>query len=292
MPSIKHEALALLVRENPELARHFCTQLGVPVPANSRPRLTSEDATQVHQLTMDRTVFFVDEDDKTTFAVVYEVQLKFKPEKHKTWPMYLAQTRFRHDCPAVLIVICPTTTAAKACAAPIDLGHPGLVLRPLVIGPDSIPKITTVEEALDNIELAVQSCLAHGDGEDGAAILEVVTEALDAVDGDKAKLYLDLLTATLGESGKLWLEEFLVSAQYEYASDYVRGVREVGREEGREEGKVLGEARMLLVALAGRGIEVDAKSEARIRECEDTGQLEQWMRRALVIDQVEDLFSE
>lgn len=61
--------------------------------------------------------------------------------------MYLVSLRTRMKCPAILVVVCIESTVAKWCATPIDLGHPGLVLTPLVLGPDLIPLVTTPEEA-------------------------------------------------------------------------------------------------------------------------------------------------
>jgi hypothetical protein len=47
-----------------------------------------------------------------------------------------------HDCPAVLLVVCAGQRIAAWASEPITIGHPGFVLRPLVLGPDLVPVIT------------------------------------------------------------------------------------------------------------------------------------------------------
>jgi hypothetical protein len=51
-------------------------------------------------------------------------------------------------------------TAAWASRA-IDLGHPGMTLKPIVLGPEQIPQVVEPEEAIRTPELAVLSALAR-----------------------------------------------------------------------------------------------------------------------------------
>jgi hypothetical protein len=44
-------------------------------------------------------------------------------------------------------VICPESRAAAWARRPISLGHPGLVLTPLVLGPDEVPVLTVAGPA-------------------------------------------------------------------------------------------------------------------------------------------------
>ncbi|MFO7564367.1 MAG: hypothetical protein R6X02_17100, partial [Enhygromyxa sp.] len=69
---------------------------------------------------------------------------------------------------------------------------------------------------------------------------------------------------------------------------YHFGVKE-GREAGREEARsVLTGA--ILDLLAERGVEVDARSDAKIRECKHLPTLKRWVRRAVHVTRVADLF--
>ena len=73
-------------------------------------------------------------------AVVVEAQLGRDQDKQWTWPVYLITLRARLRCPTVLLVVCVEATTATWCATPIELGHPGFTLCPLVLGPDRMPR--------------------------------------------------------------------------------------------------------------------------------------------------------
>jgi hypothetical protein len=63
------------------------------------------------------------------------------------WPVYVVNTRARLRCPVALLVVCPDAGIAAWCAAPMETGHQGFVLRPLVLGPDRVPVVTDVDLA-------------------------------------------------------------------------------------------------------------------------------------------------
>ena len=48
----------------------------------------------------------------------------------------------QHQCDsAILVVLCWSETEAEKCRQANPMGHPGFVLVPIVIGPDSAPDI-------------------------------------------------------------------------------------------------------------------------------------------------------
>ena len=63
-----------------------------------------------------------------------------------------------------------------------------------------------------------------------------------------------------------------------------------GKVEGRAEGKVEGQIEALFSILAARGLEPDARTRARIRNCQDSKQLDMWLARAAVADKPRDVF--
>ena len=75
-------------------------------------------------------------------------------------------------------------------------------------------------------------------------------------------------------------------SESQYQSEFAKKYVAVGREEGVAEGK----ARALLDVLAARGITVDGRSEKRIVGCTATRQLDAWIKRAVSVDRVRDLF--
>lgn len=101
--------------------------------------------------------------DDPVLAVVVEVQLRRDQRKRFSWPVYLTSLRARLGCPTVLMTISLSHAIATWCAMPISLGHPGLVLTPLVLGPDIFPVMSDAADVVRNPELAVLSALAHPD---------------------------------------------------------------------------------------------------------------------------------
>lgn len=120
----------------------------------------------------------------TLMGVVVEVQRDEKERKRFTWPEYVAALRSKHECPVTLLVICPKQSVANWYAEPIELGHPGLVLRPLVIGPKDIPVVTDPDTVSASPTLGVLSAAAHGMGK--TDVLEALHTGLDAIDPEDA----------------------------------------------------------------------------------------------------------
>nr|VFK32568.1 MAG: Putative restriction endonuclease [Candidatus Kentron sp. MB]VFK35386.1 MAG: Putative restriction endonuclease [Candidatus Kentron sp. MB]VFK77271.1 MAG: Putative restriction endonuclease [Candidatus Kentron sp. MB] len=80
--------------------------------------------------------------------------------------------------------------------------------------------------------------------------------------------------------------------------DSLEMVRQEGESEGRTQGKAERkaegslEARInaLFTTLRVRGIDVDAETRSRIRDCRDEGQLEAWLAKAVVATRPVDIF--
>jgi hypothetical protein len=86
------------------------------------------------------------------------------------------------------------------------------------------------------------------------------------------------------------LEALMKSGKYEYQTEFVRKLRAQGLEQGREEGRQEGEMDALLEVLDARGIEVDAEARQRILACKDLVQLKAWLRKAVTVSSVQELF--
>ncbi len=230
--------------------------------------------------------------DQPVLAVVIEIQLGRDGGKRWSWPVYLATLRSRLRCSVVLLVLCSTTRIADWCAVPIDLGHPGWVLRPLVVGPDRVPVVTEPADAERSPELAVLSAMAHGAEQGhGEKVLSALLAGLRSIDDEHLTRYHDLVLAALPAAARACLEDMMTAGTYEYMSDFVRRNVNQGRAEGRVEGRVEGKADALLSMLAARGIEVPEDAKARITSCTDLDQLDAWITRAVAIDTVDELFA-
>ncbi|MGW5265168.1 hypothetical protein ACWEQG_29710 [Microbispora sp. NPDC004025] len=211
--------------------------------------------------------------------MIVEVQRGPDPGKIWSWPMYLVSLRTRLECPVILLVVCPEAPVARWCARPIELGHPGLVLKPLVAGPNEVPVITDPGQAAEDIELAVLSAIHHAATPEGPEILNALFAALHNLDRDLGGMYADMVRAALPREVWDHLEEHLKTETYEYLSDWAR--ENIAK--GKAEGKAEGQAEAILTVLSARGIEVSEDVSEKIRKCHDLDRLAAWLRAAATV---------
>jgi hypothetical protein len=271
--------------------------LGMDVPHHTETVLTSSVLTNCDpkEWNSDGAVLLRDGPEHV-LAVVVERQHRKDARKRASWPAYLVTLYARLDCPAVLVVLCPTDGVACDCAEPIQIGHPGFVLAPLMIGPSATPRVTEPEQARALPELAVLSARAHGD--EDPRVLDTVMQALDSIDADRRAFYYDYVLAGLGEAAQKYMEDLMAVATWEWQSDFARtyvGIghekgREEGREEGREKGRAEEAARNVLTVLKTRGLMVSDAIRTRITGCTDLETLEAWLARAVTVERPEELF--
>lgn len=285
MPSQLHEVLVTLFRERPELAAELLTgALGMRLPEYREARLEPSDATDLAptEYRADAVVVLSD-GGRPVLAVVVEIQLSRDPTKAWSWPVYLATLRARLRAPTALLVLCPDRGVARWCSTEIEMGHPGWVLRPLVVGPDVVPIVVDPLEACRSPELAVLSVMAHGDHGNLDQALDALMKGLEKLDDDRARLYADVALAALPAAARARLEELMSIGTYEYQSGFAR--RYYGQ------GKVEGEAEAVLKVLAARGVTVPDEARARIAGCTDLDELDTWLTRAVSISTIDELFA-
>ncbi|MPZ25398.1 MAG: hypothetical protein GEV12_02845 [Micromonosporaceae bacterium] len=282
MPSSLHEAFVELFRQRPSLAAELLTgPLKIDLPTFQQARLESGELTEVTptEYRADAVVVLT-ESNTPVLGVVVEAQLAKDPGKQWSWPNYLTSLRARLRCPTVLLVICPDPRTARRCATPIELGHPGFVLHPLVLGPDQVPVVTDPAQAGRSPALAVLSAMAHGNHPDRDRILHTLMSVL--VDDDHRERYADIVFTALPEAARHYLERLMATETYEYKSDYARRYF--------SQGEARGEAKALLTLLAARDIPVNDDARTRITECTDLDQLDTWVRHAATATTINDLF--
>jgi hypothetical protein len=273
-----HETLVDLFKNRPSLGAELLSEaLGIALPAYTEARIISVDLTQIRpaEYRADLVVLLLD-GDLAASVLIIEVQLGVDPRKRFTWPEYVTAARAVHGCPANLLVIAPDPDVATWCAAPIELGVPGFVLRPPVLGRAAVPVVTDPVAAAGRPELAVLSAMAHGASDVGAAIAAAVLPTLRDLDDEKARFYGDLVLNSLNEATRRALEAMMKG--YEYQSDFAKKYVAQGRVEGRAEGLVEGETRALLTTLQVRGIAVPEDARAMIMAQKDPEQLDRWLK--------------
>ncbi|MGH3930044.1 MAG: hypothetical protein ACRDTF_08725 [Pseudonocardiaceae bacterium] len=285
MPSYLHEALVELFRHRPSLVADLLAGvLGMDLPAYEGARVEAAECVDLApaEYRADAVVVLTG-GGGPVLAVVVEVQLTRDRGKWWSWPVYVALVRARLRCPAVLLVVCVDAGVAAWAATPIELGNPGALLPPSVVGPERIPVIT---QGGGTPEVVVLSAMAHGGEPDGSGVLKVLVGALASVEVEHAVLYAELVLAALPAAARRHLEALMSTHTYEYLSEYAQKFVTQGKAEGMAEG----EASAVLAFLEARGIEVPGSARARIRKCRDLDQLDAWVRRAATADTVDDLF--
>jgi hypothetical protein len=186
--------------------------------------------------------------------------------------------RAERGCPAGLLVVAPDPSVAAWCAEPIEIGSPGFVLTPQVLGRGAVPIITNPVEAARRPELAVLSAMAHGDGARGAAIAAAVLPAVWRLDDERARFYGDLVLTSLTEAARRALEAMMKG--YEYQSDFAKKYVAQGRAEA------------VLTVLQSRSIAVPDLARERILAEREPARLKRWLERAVVAASISEVLDE
>jgi hypothetical protein len=261
------------------------------IPETGEARLASPDMSEAVPAVCraDGALLYGEDGDK--LGVIIETQRGQDDDKHYSWLEYIANFRAREKCQVVLTVICPDRQTARWAAKPVETGHPGLVLNPLVIGPDNTPLITDVAEALGNIGLAVISAVTKSQDPLIKEVLSTLEAALGKIDQKLAGRYGQYIYVSLtGVAQKEW-GNLMAMQTHSYQGDFAESLLAEGEAKGEAKGKAEGKAeegaKMLLEA---RSIEVSEEVRARITSCMDTAVLEEWFQRALTADCAERVF--
>jgi len=319
MVSMEHEILVELFKNRPTLAAELLAEaLGETIPPYDHADITSEALTEIKpaEYRADLVIKLLKADDPV-LVVVIEVQLKIDPAKRFSWPVYVVVAREEHRLPVMLLVVAPDSNVAEWCAAPIETGVRGFVLRPPVLTRHLIPKVTDPVEATRRPELALLSAMAFGDSEDAVEIARAASEGFSSLDPELAGFYSDIMYNAINEAARRALE--VTMKGYVYTSPYAREIFQQGRDEGvklgrdegvklgrdegvklgRDEGVKLGRdeglrlaARSLITVLRARGIDVPEQLRQRILGEQDIHRMEQWLERAVSATVLGDVFNE
>jgi hypothetical protein len=278
VPSLLHEVLVEMFRKRAELALDLLRVCAGIVLEGTSAELGSVDLSQVAspEYRADAVVILRDENGIVTAAVIVEIQLSIDPDKQRTWPVYTTVLRAVLDCPVTLLVLVRDDAVRRWARQPIELGHPGFALQPIVVAYEDIPRITDPAMARAAPELAVLSAIAHSDLEVARATLE----GIRALPEDVWKLYLDVVLMTLPALARQILEAEMKESAYEseFGAFLVDRGREEGREQGREEGLRKARERLQTLALAlarARLGTIDDQLEARVHALTDDNALDE-----------------
>ncbi|WP_066361249.1 hypothetical protein [Herbidospora mongoliensis] len=187
------------------------------------------------------------------------------------------------------MVFAPDRNTARRYSAPIPVGHPGFILKPLVIGPDAVPVITDIEAARASPELAMLSAAIHG--KENVAVLEAAVHAANLIDPQKSVVYFEYLAERLPEAMKRELETLMTMITPERHTIVATENFAAGEKKGRTESRIEVSKRYLLLAIEQRDLTCDEDLRARITSCEDADLLDRWMQRALLAKSVAEILA-
>ncbi len=284
--SLEHEGPLFLLGERPEL---LTTLLGMDLPADARVALANAEFTQAVPLERRAdAVVTIEQHGTVTHAFVVEVQLAIDPEKAFSWPLYLASLHARVRCTTSLVVLAPDASVAAWARRPIATFGAG-PFRPVVLGPDEFPRITSLDLAVRMPELAVLSALVHGDAPGAETVIAALVHALARLDDPIAESYLDLvLSSSVGNLVRAALEASMPLTNYEYKSDFAKKYVAQGREEGRVDAA----RKLLLAILEERSLGPSERTRARVEATSTPELLERWVRTAATATHEEDVFED
>ncbi|MGW0251302.1 hypothetical protein ACWDYH_32210 [Nocardia goodfellowii] len=208
--------------------------------------------------------------------------------KTAAWAYYLAFLHAKYTLPVVLLVICQDEPTACWAEGKLFLGMPlwpSLIVRPLVLGPHNVPRITDVSTAASDIPLAALSAITHAKESDVGAILETLALALrDMGETAEHNIFAELTELALGHNSKaaqLWRK--LMSIDLSFFRSETSNLL-------REQGAVRELANDILLILERRGVELPDDALARIKSCTHLETLRAWLLRAATANQVGDMF--
>jgi hypothetical protein len=290
-----------MFRENPGLASHLIASvLHVDVPPHDTAAVVESSLDQLLPIEFraDLVLELRDAAGAIVLAIVLEVQRDEDPDKAYSWPVYVVVVRAKKRCPAVVLVVAPDADVARWATRPIELGLGLGTLRPLVLGPATVPEVTDSEVAAREIELAVLSAVAHGNGPNGLAVVQTALVALTRLDHEHAAVYFQILWNALREPMRRALEAMVMERRtdgsaksYPFVQEiFARELRE-GELKGLREGELNGRRDALVRLIARTGIALTDDERARIQSCEETATLDRWIENVLGARSASDILS-
>ncbi|CAL9486546.1 hypothetical protein [Streptomyces sp. enrichment culture] len=294
MVSSSHETLHRIFQEDPGLFVRAVKGVGVtfadPVAAVPFPTDLTENRPVERRVD---TLLRLETGDGARFLLAVESQGKPDSDKPASWAYYLSHLHAKYRLPPLLLVVCADRRTADWASRHVDIGPvqwPSLTVRPLVLGPDSLPVINTPDEAARDIPLTVLSAAVHRRDPDAGAILKALATALkdlSADDESTASKFIELTEQGLGTTpaANLWRQIMAADLSF-FQSQTAQNLRA----EGREEGVAATRAEDILLLLGDRGVEVPEEARERILGCQDLGVLGVWFRRAITAVSVAEVF--
>jgi hypothetical protein len=279
MPSLEHNGLVEMFRDNPALAPHLLEMLfHLDLPAHAAVTVgeTALDQLLPIEYRADLVLELRDTAGVLVLAIVLEVQRDEDADKKYTLPVYVTVVRARKRCPAVVLVVAPDPKVAAWAADPIDLGLGLGTVKPLVLGPAIVPVVTDEAEAMREAELSVLSAVAHGNGPEGLPVVLAALAALGRLDQEHAVVYFEIIYKARRAPMQRALEAKIMERQSAVKVTYPPFLQRLV-----EGGELKGKRDTLLRLVRRAGIAFTPDDEARMLACADPETLDRWVDNVL-----------
>ena len=295
MISAKHEAIHRTLQEDPASIGQALQMLGLNVGTIKEASILSPDATEVNPLERRPDAVICIETAQTgSFLVIVEVQLRPVDSKWSTWLYYLAYMQEKHELPTALLVLCPDRTVAAWADVEQSFGPPMIAqrsasLRPVVCGPDSLPKYTTAEAVAGQIPLAALSVIVHADDPDVESMMTVLAAEIEAAaPGDNKFIFADFVSSGVSstQASHLWRTIMLMSTSYP-ESPLAKAVAE----EAAAKATVQARSQDIVDILRLKDVAMSNEERERILACRDTEVLRRWFDRAVKASSIDEVFA-
>ncbi len=315
MVTTEHEAIGDLFRGDPNFApRLLKTLFGKDIPSYAHVRVGDSALNQTMSVEFRADVVLQLEDERQipTLSIVVEVQRNVDVRKENAWPVYATVQRSKTNCATIVLVVATNEEVAKWATTPIDIGWGLTTMRPLVLGPASIPVITDPAVACADPSLALLSALCHDQGEHGRDVVLAAEEALMASPKDMSKELAAMMVAVVYNHVQTPLKRAIEALVMElklnnrlveippfiqpYVDDGIKqgikqGIRQ-GISQGISQGK-FEQARSILERLIARaGIVLTDEQHKHVEACTDLETLERWTDNAINANTAADVFGE
>lgn len=300
MPNPPHEMLHHIFREDSQLFSRVLEFEEVSFPEPHEIRVGNIDSTETRKVLERRIDTVLEAQTKDgPFLIAIEAQNRPSKLKLRNWAYYPAYLHEIRGCPVVVLVVCRDPVTAAWAREPYRIGlpdRPSLVSTPIVIGPDTLPRITDMERVVADPYFAVLCALAHAHGPAIGGILEALAAALAKMDEALSKNLNEFIERGLEDTPALNVWRSLMALAPMNLQPRSRWAQEniaKGLAQGRAEGQAVGEAKgvteSVLHILDHRHLELSSEVRAHIAACTDIDLAKTWLDEALSITDVSQL---
>ncbi|HNC98672.1 MAG TPA: hypothetical protein PKW90_21245, partial [Myxococcota bacterium] len=241
VPSVTHQSLLYLFQNRPDFLGELLEER-LRCPRSGPAVIKDSDLSQISVSEL-RVDLVVEEPGRLLFL---EVQLQPDTKKHWSWPAYLAVARQKYQKPVSLVVLAGNVRTERWARQRLELGH-GFSLRPLVLGPATLPLRSLLDRTLERLSLGT---ILHSSRHGGKRLLQAALPWL-RLDAPGERTYLDLTAYHLHRAGLLppgALMKAPFPPRMQFVTDILR-MQEVAKEEGLAEGMGRGRAEGEALAL-------------------------------------------